>query len=228
MMRVMGRYVLVLALICAVAAATLAAVYEVTKNPIAASRAAVERQAIQAVLPAFDRLDETPPPVATSGTRLLAIYPAWEGERFVGTAVKVIDAGGYGGDVTLMVGVDADLKVHAIRLLAHKETPGLGNKLGEEKFAGQFRGLAVPEGGVNVVNDGGTIHAITGATISSRCATRAASAAVQAVRALAAEPVPAPGADNGRGTGGAGGVGGADGLGGAGGSVRSGGEGDHG
>jgi len=199
--RKMARYVLVLGTICVLAAATLAAVYEVTKDPIAASRAAVERQAIQTVLPEFAQLGETALPEAAGGTRLLALYPAWRDGRFVGAAVKVVDAGGYGGDVTFMVGVDADLTVHAIRLLAHKETPGLGSKLADEKFAGQFRGFVLPPGGARVAKDGGTVHAITGATISSRCATRAVTAAVEAVRArapeLVAPPVTAPAADEG-------------------------------
>ncbi len=194
----MGRYVLVLGAICLVAAAALAAVFEVTKDPIAASRAAVERQAIQTVLPAFDQVGTAPAPAATGGTRLLALYPAWSSGQFVGAAVKVVDAGGYGGDVTIMVGVDANLKVHAIRLLSHKETPGLGSKLGEPKFAGQFSGLEVPAAGLRVVKDGGSVQAITGATISSRCAARAATAAVQAVRERAAElaapPAVEPGA----------------------------------
>ncbi len=194
MIRMMGRYVLVLGAICIVAAAALAAVYEVTKDPIAASRAAVERQAIQTVLPAFDRLGEAPVPEAGGGTRLLALYPAWSGGQFVGAAAKMVDAGGYGGDVVLMVGVDAAMNVHSIRLLAHKETPGLGSKLGDPKFAGQFRDLAVPDAGLTVVKDGGTVQAITGATISSRCAARAATAAVQAVRARAAELAAPPAA----------------------------------
>ncbi len=199
MIRLLVRYVTVLAVICTIAAATLAAVFEVTKAPIAASRAAVVQQAIQTVLPEFDRVVDAAQAKALLDPGQPEMYPAYRNGSLVGAAVKVTDRGGYGGDVTLMVGVRPDGTVHAIRVLAHKETPGLGSKMGEEKFAGQFRGLTPPERGVGVTKDGGAIQAITGATISSRCVTRSVNAAVKAMRESAprlaappADPAPAP------------------------------------
>lgn len=187
------RYVTVLAVICTVAAATLAAVFEVTKAPIAASRAAVVQQAIRTVLPEFDRVVDAAQAKAALDPGQPEMYPAYRAGTLVGAAVKVTDRGGYGGDVTLMVGVLADGTVHAIRVLAHKETPGLGSKMGEEKFAGQFRGLTPPAQGLGVKKDGGTIQAITGATISSRCVTRAVNAAVKAMRESAPRLASPPG-----------------------------------
>jgi electron transport complex protein RnfG len=191
--RLFIRYVTVLAIICTVAAATLATVFEVTKSPIAASRAAVVQRAIQTVLPEFDRVVDSAQAKAVLDPGQPEMYPAYLNGSLVGAAVKVTDRGGYGGDVTLMVGVRPDGAVHAIRVLAHKETPGLGSKMGEEKFAGQFRGLIPPEQGVGVKKDGGAIQAITGATISSRCVTRAVNAAVKAMRESAPRLAAPPG-----------------------------------
>lgn len=193
MIRLFGRYVLVLAVICSVAAATLAAVFEVTKAPIAASRAAVVQQAIRTVLPEFDRVVDAAQAKAVLGPGEPEMYPAYRDGALVGAAVKVTDRGGYGGDVTLMVGVLADGTIHAVRVLAHKETPGLGSKMGEAKFSGQFRNLTPPPQGLSVQKDGGTIQAITGATISSRAVTRAVNAAVKAMRESAPRLASPPG-----------------------------------
>ena len=174
------HYVGVLALICAMAAGLLATVHEITSEPIASSRKRVTLEAVRTVLPPFETLadDETVKTIVTdpSAPEMAAAFSAG---RLIGAAVKVTDPDGFGGDVTFMVGVTSDAKVHAIRLLAHKETPGLGTKLGDPIFTKQFQGLAIPAGGLRVHKDGGTIQAITGATISSRTATRAATRAVE-------------------------------------------------
>ncbi len=201
-----ARYFIVLLVICGVAASLLAAVYVVTKEPIAASRKAKTMNAVQTVLPAADRLVVEPEDLrkllgSTSDEALPEIYPAFQGDRLVGVAIKVTDPNGYAGNIDLMVGVTADGKVHAINVLQHKETPGLGSKMVEPAFAGQFKDLTVPDNGVKVKKDGGLIEAITGATISSRAVTRAVNEAVKKFREikprLAPAPAPAAGGNHG-------------------------------
>jgi electron transport complex protein RnfG len=76
---------------------------------------------------------------------------------------------GYGGDVGLMVGIDTkDGKILGVGVTTHAETPGMGAKAQTDpSFAAQFKGLPL-EGQVNVTGDGGSINAISGATITSR------------------------------------------------------------
>ena len=76
---------------------------------------------------------------------------------------------GYGGDVGLMVGIDTkDNKIVGVGVTTHAETPGMGAKAQTDpSFAAQFRELALDEE-VNVTSDGGSINAISGATITSR------------------------------------------------------------
>ncbi|MGI5865277.1 MAG: RnfABCDGE type electron transport complex subunit G, partial [Myxococcales bacterium] len=172
--------VFVLTLICAVAAGVLAYIFTMTKEPIAQAREKVTLAAVQTVLPEFEKLaDAAACKAAIAEADAPEMYAAFQGGKLVGAAIQITDPGGFGGDVTFMIGVTADAKVHAIRLLSHKETPGLGTKLAEEKFASQFKGISIPEGGLKVTKDGGTIQAITGATISSRTATRSATRAVE-------------------------------------------------
>ncbi len=85
---------------------------------------------------------------------------------------------GYGGDVGLMVGIDVkDNKLMGVGVTTHAETPGMGAKAkSDPSFAAQFKGLAL-EQPYKVTSDGGTINAISGATITSRAVSGAATEA---------------------------------------------------
>jgi electron transport complex protein RnfG len=76
---------------------------------------------------------------------------------------------GYGGDVGLMVGIDTkEGKILGVGVTTHAETPGMGAKAQTDpSFAAQFKGLPLEEQ-VKVTGDGGSINAISGATITSR------------------------------------------------------------
>ena len=82
---------------------------------------------------------------------------------------------GYGGDVGLMVGIDVkDNQLMGVSVTTHGETPGMGAKAkSDPSFAAQFTGLAL-EQTVAVTQDGGSISAISGATITSRAVSSAA------------------------------------------------------
>lgn len=89
-------------------------------------------------------------------------------------------AKGYGGDVGLMLAVDiSDETLYGVGVTTHSETAGLGSKAKEDpKFAAQFEGLPA-KGPIQVSADGGQISAISGATITSRAVTTAATQAVE-------------------------------------------------
>lgn len=94
--------------------------------------------------------------------------------------VVVNTAKGYGGDISVMTGVDADGKVTGVNILSHAETAGLGAKAAEQSFRDRFIGLI---GGITVSKDKAgenSIDAITGATITSRAVTEAVNAAIKA------------------------------------------------
>ncbi len=75
------------------------------------------------------------------------------------------------------------------RVVDMKETPGLGTKAKEPEFADQWKGLEVTAGEFKVKKDGGTINAISGATISSRAFTGCVNAAIKAWRENGARAV---------------------------------------
>ena len=67
-----------------------------------------------------------------------------------------------------MVGFDESGNILDVSVLEHKETPGLGTKMDDDKFKEQFRGKNPEEFNLEVKKDGGEVDAITAATISSR------------------------------------------------------------
>ena len=163
MKKILG-IVLSLTLISAVCAGVLAYVNARTAEPIKATAAANEQNAVKAVLPPDAASVEPLGPDAFVGKDAAGAV--------VGYAAKGTDSGGYGGDITLMVGFRADKRtLVCYRTLAAAETPGLGMKLNAPEFAGQFAGK--DGSGLKVKKDGGEIEAITSATVTSRAVCRA-------------------------------------------------------
>ena len=98
------------------------------------------------------------------------IFVIREGENIAGYAF-VAAGRGYGGSISIFVGIKPDYSIKEIEVLSHTETPGLGNKITEDPFIKQFEGLLVED--IALLRDGGKIDAITGATVSSRAVTEA-------------------------------------------------------
>jgi len=81
---------------------------------------------------------------------------------------------GYGGELVLIYSVDAGTKkILGLKILSHKETPGLGAKVIEKKFTDQFIGKTTQQLELKKDFPDGTIDAITGATITSRAVIKA-------------------------------------------------------
>lgn len=156
-----------LLLISAVMSAALGFVYNVTKEPIAEAARAKEVKAIQEVLPAFDN----EPLTTASDIDGIVFYKATLEGKTVGYAAKTYTDKGYSGRFDLMVGFRADGSINKVVVLQQKETPGLGSNMTQPKFSDQFVNLTIanlPNSLLKVKKDGGTIDAISAATISSR------------------------------------------------------------
>jgi len=161
--------VLSLTLVCLVCSVLLGLVYEVTKAPIGAAAVTKTNAAISAVVPQFDNVpSEDVFTVALSEDEVLTVYPATRGGEPVGYAVESFTASGFSGTVKVMVGFDTEGTICGTSVLSHSETPGLGAKMTEPSFYGQFVGKNPSSFRLEVKKDGGDIDAITAATISSR------------------------------------------------------------
>lgn len=170
-----------LGIICIIVSGLLAYVNSITAPVISANDQKTFEASMSEVLPnggsfTEEKLSFTPD---ESGVELSSIYKAENG-GYVATAVC---HEGYGGDITVMVGIKDDMTVNKIKIMSLSETAGLGAKSDTPEFMNQYNGL---KNGISVVkNNGGsaadnTISAISGATITSKAVTKAVNCAFQA------------------------------------------------
>ena len=151
--------VLVLGLTCLFCSAILGGAYVLTKDPIEAAAVQKTNNAIAQVLPHFE---------TTEYDEDHNYFTAYDGDRVVGYAI-VSTSMGFGGALTLMVGVTPDGVVYNTSVLEHSETPGLGAKCNTDaKFMSQWKGFDPSVKKLTVTKDGGDVDAITASTITSR------------------------------------------------------------
>ena len=102
----------------------------------------------------------------------ITVYRATQSGKVTGLAYEIFGSG-YAGKIKLMLGIDAEGKVLGVRVLAHKETPGLGDKIETKKgdWILRFTGLSIGNPPVEkwkVKKDGGQFDQFAGATITPR------------------------------------------------------------
>lgn len=90
---------------------------------------------------------------------------------------------GYSGNINMIVGVNLDNSVSAVRVLAHKETPGLGDKIEVRKsdWIKSFSDKKLESENDlrwQVAKDGGMFDQFTGATITPRAVVNTVKATV--------------------------------------------------
>ncbi|MDR1368563.1 MAG: RnfABCDGE type electron transport complex subunit G [Dysgonamonadaceae bacterium] len=160
-------------IICLVAGTILAMVNEYTKGPIEDSKKIKLENAIREVVPEFDNS----PAEEAFWTKIndadsLKIYPAKKEGKDIGAAIESNSMNGFGGEVKIIAGFNVEGKLLNYVVLQHAETPGLGDKMGfwfkQDKNRQNIIGSDMKEGVLKVSKDGGTVDAITAATISSR------------------------------------------------------------
>ena len=164
--------------ICIVVAAALAGVNAITKPIIDQLNAEKTQQAIEKVLPGgFDT------ELADFNDATGIVSKVYQGAN--GYAVEV-GPGGFDNTITMVVGIDNEGKVVGISVVSHTETKGLGEVAAASTPKGiAFRDQFVGQSGtVAVTKDGGTMDAITGATITSRAICVGVNAALDCVAGL--------------------------------------------
>ena len=105
--------------------------------------------------------------ISKNGTEL-DLYPLRKDGTIYALAIKSYSRKGFGGDINMMVGFNLDGTMAGYNILQHKETPGLGTKVTEEKFMSQFRGSQFSGQDLALKKDGGDIDGVTSATVTSR------------------------------------------------------------
>jgi len=153
-MRETIRYGFVLAVICVVASGLLAGMNSLTKARIIAQAQTEEDTALREVMPQGQYFD----PIK-KGEDIIYYKVSNKDGKFIGVAFKA-SGKGYSSVIDTLVGMARDSTITAIKIMNQNETPGLGARVAEPSFRGQFSDKNI-QGLVSV-------QAITGATISSK------------------------------------------------------------
>lgn len=167
---------LVLLVIGVVAAALLGGTNMLTKDKIASIDAEAKAKAMTLVMPDAEKFGEE-----KEADEKMTYTAALNADGDVIGYAFSVSTSGYGGEIRLMVGINADGTVNKVTVLAaDNETPGLGQNIKKDNFLSQFAGkskiLTVVK---NAVSSDDEIQAVTSATISSTAATKTVNAAIE-------------------------------------------------
>ena len=180
------KYALTLMIVAAFASGSLAYTYSATRDRIEKMKLEEQLTAVKEVcgeLASGGKItqDNDFLKVLTKKIQIVrAIYIVERDNQVTAYGILVAPRG-YGGPMTIMVGIDSKGQVTGVKVLEHKETPGLGDKVVTgKKFLAQFRGKNASDP-VEVKKD---IDAVSGATISSKGVTAGVRAALDAFKMI--------------------------------------------
>ncbi|WP_036300449.1 electron transport complex subunit RsxG [Methylotenera sp. L2L1] len=174
-----------------VGTAILAYIFMITRAPIEASEAEARLALFSQILPhhVYDndllKTELLIPPNQLLGNRIASkANIAKLGNEPVGVILEAIAHDGYAGDIKLLIAIRADGSISGVRVLAHKETPGLGDYIDIERddWITQFSNESLAKTAAKdwaVVKDGGKFEYMAGATITPRAIVKAVAKALQ-------------------------------------------------
>ncbi|CAN1508962.1 MAG: electron transport complex subunit RsxG [Sulfuritalea sp.] len=169
----------------------LAYVFDITRAPIEASEKEARLALFKEILPVNvydnDLLKTTVEidPNDLLGNRVSTIANiAKFNNKTAGVVLEAIAHDGYSGDIKLLIAIRADGSISGVRVLAHKETPGLGDyiDIAHGKWIKLFDDESVhktPIANWQVKKDGGKFDYMVGATITPRAVVKAVLKALQ-------------------------------------------------
>ncbi len=171
----------------------MAFVYQVTKTPIEQSEAAARMSLFRQIMPEHlhdnDLLQDTMelPPDALLGTTqpTVANIARVQGQPSA-IILEAIAHDGYSGDIKLLLAIQADGTLNGVRVITHKETPGLGDyiDIAKNNWIKLFDGQSLnkyTDSNWRVKKDGGKFDYMVGATITPRAVVGAVHKALQYV-----------------------------------------------
>ncbi len=175
---------LMLALFALIGTALVASIFQGTRARIADNERRATLRSLNEIIPHSrydndlieDTLSVRDKELGTGES--VQVYRARRGGEPVAVVLATTAPNGYNGPIKLLVGINYDASLAGVRVLAHRETPGLGDAIEARRsdwvlgFAGKHLG-APPVEAWRVRRDGGVFDQFTGATITPRAVVRA-------------------------------------------------------
>jgi len=121
---------------------------------------------------------EIPPDKLLGKKGTTTVYQAWMDNQAVAIAFDIIAPDGYSGKIKLLLAIKKNAQVSAVRVITHKETPGLGDKIEIKRsdWITSFDNKSLENTNIKqwkVKKDGGVFDQFTGATITPRAIVKA-------------------------------------------------------
>lgn len=173
---------LILTIITVVAGFCLGYVYDITKEPIAKTQELAKQNAYKAVFMDADSFAEDEISHVANADVILegggfngvkideALAALDASGNVIGYVLTVTDSEGYGGDITITMGIKSDGTLNGIEILSISETAGLGMRANTDEFKGQFANKQVEQ--FTYTKTGAKsdyeIDALSGATITTK------------------------------------------------------------
>lgn len=162
------------------ASTALSISYFITKSPIDESDAKAKRIFLNQVIPTDlydnnlvkDIISIEPSPLL-GNKKNIDVYRAKKNNRVIAVIIESVAPDGYSGEIKTLVGIDHEDKILGVRVIAHKETPGLGDyiEIDKSQWIKNFDLKSLDKASEKqwtVKKDGGDFDYISGATITPR------------------------------------------------------------
>jgi len=174
-----------LAAIAAICTALVAATYQLTEQRIAANEKALLERSLQPALGGISydgSVSESQivlqAPHDLPGNDPAIIYRVYAEEQPAAALFAVTARDGFSGPIRILVGVEFGGRVSGVRILQHRETPGLGDKIESARsdWIFQFEDRSIGDPVVAqwaIKSDGGDFDQLTGASVTPRAIIKA-------------------------------------------------------
>jgi Na+-translocating ferredoxin:NAD+ oxidoreductase subunit G len=186
-----GKTAFTLVMFAIVFTSLMTYVYLVTKTPIEESEAAARLSLFAQIIPDAlhnndvlkDVVQIAPNDLLGNDKPITANIAKIDG-KVSAVILEAIAHDGYGGDIKLLIAIKADGSISGVRVITHKETPGLGDyiDIAKGKWIKLFDGESLKstvESDWKVKKDGGKFDYMVGATITPRAVTKAVAKALK-------------------------------------------------
>lgn len=163
-----------------VASTALSISYFITKSSIDESDAKAKRIFLNQVIPANlydnnlvqDTISIEPNPLL-GNKKNIDIYRAKKNNQVIAVIIEAVAADGYSGEIKTLVGIDQEDKILGVRVISHKETPGLGDyiEIDKSQWIKNFDLKSLDKTSEKqwaVKKDSGDFDYVSGATITPR------------------------------------------------------------
>lgn len=192
-LKVMSRHSLGLGLFAIVTAGVIAVTLLITRDKIDENIQRAAMKTLQEVMPEqyyTNDLQADSLKLSLDNTQLTDLsllgpiakdakaYIARRDNQVSGIILPVVAPNGYTTKIDLVIGIDSTASILGARVIAHKETPGLGDKIDIKKsdWILTFNGKSLTVPAIEawaVKKDGGEFDQLTGATITPRAIVQA-------------------------------------------------------